>query len=134
MRIFTNICLLACFVSGPALAADWHQTAGGTQKAYVDTSSIVSQDDRRWAWVKYVYPKDRDGSVDEVSLEEWQCATKKSFTVSSLRHSSDGSVIESRSAPASPSNSWREVFPDTLGEQNFNYVCHSPVPQAGKSQ
>jgi hypothetical protein len=116
--------LLTC---GTAFAAQWVQigSKSGNVREYVDESSVVSQGDRRTAWIRYTWRphtrKSDDGTkFVSISMEmtDFSCSSKQARTLSYSLTFEDGS-----GATSSAATDWVPVPPDTGWDVAMNYLC-----------
>jgi hypothetical protein len=105
----------------PAVAANWVKVVQNDDKtAYLDTSSIATEEGYKTAWTKWIYSS---GDYTEARyLVLYNCESRKTAVRSGVMYKRDGTSI---SANANDYElKWEYVVPDTLGEDVFNAVCN----------
>lgn len=110
---------------GIAQAAEWRPVAAGSDEVwFLDSSGITNVSGTRVAWVRTVKKSDvvtvggvRYGLTKYAS----HCKTRGLQVLSWADYDSNGKIKESGSTPLKVG----EIFPDSVGESLFGYMCGS---------
>ena len=118
------VILLLSLVAFPVFAADWMDIGN---KAYVDLSSIKTENGYVYAWIKVM-----DGAAMKpvngkkvghyMSYDAYNCDNKKSRNESIITYGFDGkSLARNDNLPAN--STWKNVAPETKEEIWLNAIC-----------
>ncbi len=99
-------------------------TSSGNRVDYIDASRIVRKPNNiRTAWVDLVFSRlfeiDNGGTAYAKQLDSFDCANRRMMITTSIEYSVMGSVVRDNQHDTA----WREVVPDTIGEEEFAFVC-----------
>jgi len=105
----------------------WHYIISNKQAGmfFVNKNRISRKGDLRWYWFKTIpYPNVTNGQYDISTFTHthgvFNCSSEEQASSSQTKYRSDGSAIESSTWPI---NKFSPVFPNSIGEGMFNYVC-----------
>jgi hypothetical protein len=131
-------------VAAPAAAANWVQVdRTSTAIVLIDTDSIVRRGAYMQAWFLWDYFEDQQTERSypakvyrsSKELRVFDCAARSTDSLQSVRFSGDtgqGDVVESLAWPVSQKD-FRDVVPDSIGEEMLNRVCRKAPSLPGRS-
>ncbi|MDQ3802961.1 MAG: hypothetical protein M3416_03795 [Acidobacteriota bacterium] len=99
---------------------------------YYDRSRVVRRSGVIRLWVKYVIERNGEDTLEHtLSLEEFDCAERRTRTLSVTRYSKAGAVLPT----ISTDERWSYVTPDTLSEGVQDIVCfgHRDTEEVNRS-
>lgn len=126
MRAFA-LALIVGSLAAAANAANWQQIAksGTGTVVSIDTQSVVRQGDTALGWFQFEGGEQtREGVAYARERQMADCRAQLIGKISYVDYAPDGSVLRSRSTPATIARQMLEpVVPDTTGEAIFHRLC-----------
>ena len=123
MRKIVSGALIAAAASGGALAATWNPAGQGSNGtvAEFDAESVSINGDIVAAWIRYDFSQvPSEPAHSGMSRIETDCGNSTQRTLSMIRYSKTGDVIQDASTPYSR---FELIIPESLGEYVAKALC-----------
>ena len=122
MKLAVLTALMAIALPAPAFAADWILLGSSRgSKFYIDRQSIRTMPNghkRVWSRYEYNSPNNLEFTSSK-NYTEFDCIQDRRLELSSTFYKDEDVKITVDSI-----EKWDFITPETVGESEFNYVCH----------